>query len=128
MCKKAKRVKHSHNNKITYTEKNSIKSIVWNINNFQTKTSGNKLLDNDFFNLVHKNDIVALVETHAKKGVAMDIPGFYEPFRKDRNLSKTCIKPHGGIAVFVKQELIETKAISEINRANENVLWLTSDL
>ena len=55
-------------NKNANTTKHSMKSLVWNINNFQTKISGNKLLDNDFLKLVDQQDIVALVETHAKKG------------------------------------------------------------
>ena len=124
MCKPAKRASKHHNSKNTNTKKHSIKSLVWNINNFQTKISGNKLLDNDFLTLVDQQDIVALVETHAKKGVTMDIPGFCEPFRKDRPLTKKCNKAHGGIAVFVKQDLIETKAVTEVKRPGENVLWL----
>ena len=123
MCKPAKRA-NQHNIENNNTTKHTIKSLVWNINNFQTKTSGNKLLDNDFLKLVSQQDIVALCETHAKRDASMDIPGFCEPFRKDRHLTKKCNKAHGGIAVFVKQELIETKAVSEIKRAGENVLWL----
>ena len=122
MCKFTKIRKRTHRN--PNNTKHSIKSMVWNINNFQSKTSGNKLLDDDFIDIAAKQDIVTIVETHAKKGVSMDIPGFREPFRKDRPLTKKGYKAHGGIAVFVKQELIEANAITEIKRSSENVLWI----
>ena len=39
-------------------------------------------------------------------------------------LTKKCNKAHGGISLFVKQDLIETKAVTEVKRPGENVHWL----
>ena len=67
MCKPAKSGNKYQSNIDTNTAKHFIKSLVRNINNFQTTILGDTLLDSDFLKLVDQQDIVDLVETHAKK-------------------------------------------------------------
>ena len=61
MCKPAKRANKYLSNIDTNTTKHFIKSLVLNINNFQTTISGDKLLDSDFLQLIDQQDIVELI-------------------------------------------------------------------
>ena len=54
----------------------------------------------------------------------MCIPGFYKPFRQDRPISIKGKKSFGGIAVFVRKELIKNKVITPVHNKSKDVIWL----
>ena len=100
----------------------SIKVVSWNINNFNSRLLGNKLETNEVKSFLNQYDIVCLVETHAKKGDELTLPGFKKPFRIDRPITNK--KAYGGIAVFVKEKLWKSSNICPIKTKNENALWV----
>ena len=102
---------------------NRLKFKTWNINGCISKLHGNKFENKEFLDQLLNFDIVTIVETHAL-GKSLDIPGFYRPFRKDRQLKGKGRKSFGGIAVFVKKELIENKIISHIPNDCQDTVWL----
>ena len=103
-----------------------LKFKSWNINGYNSKYLGNKLLDCDFLNEVKAFDIVSLLETHAY-GKDLQLPGYKSPFRRDEAPRGKTKKSFGGIAVFVKDYLIAEKVIKWVKTDNENVIWLKID-
>ena len=98
-----------------------IKCVCWNINNVNSKTFGEKLCSADFLEKVKDCYIVSLVETHAS-GQELFIPDFGKPFQLIRG--KKGKKTFGGIAVFVRQELLENKGVTLVESKNHNILWI----
>ena len=94
-----------------------------NINNFQSSTIGNKLQNEDFINLSNRFDIFGIVETHAKSDSHIDITGFSNPFQCFR-ASKNQHKAFGGIAVFVRTSLMESRGVTKVKTNNENAVWI----
>ena len=104
----------------------SLKSINvghWNINGFKSKLLGNKTENKDFLSCIKKCDIIGLTETHSSKEGILDIPGFSDPFSVSRPKSKNN-KNSGGIAVYVRTYLIDSKAVCQVNTHNKNSVWL----
>ena len=94
-----------------------------NINNFQSKTLGNKFENSDFLAVSKKFDIFGIVETHALSSSDLNIAGFSDPFQCLREC-KGGSKAFGGIAVFVKNELMKCKGITRVRTNNDNGVWL----
>ena len=101
---------------------NRIRIVSWNINNVYSRSLGNKLETDEVKKILNDHDIVCLVETHAKKGEQLTLPGFKKPFRIDRPSKGK--KAFGGIAVFVKEYLWKVAKICPMKTKNENTLWL----
>ena len=118
-------VKNKLNNKFENSKRfaaGKLKCMTWNINNFYSKVFGNKLENKDFIELVNDCDILSLVETHSK-GDDLFIPGFGKPFQLLREGHKNK-KSFGGIAVFIKKELLHNNVISRVETQNKDVLWI----
>lgn len=83
-------------------------------------------MDPDFLKEVLSFDIVSLTETHAFQQ-DLSLFGFKSPFRKDRAPTSKSRKSFGGIAVFVKDYLIENQIVQEEKTENADVIWLRLD-
>ena len=101
----------------------NLKIGFMNINNFQSKTAGNKLQNEDFVALSSKFDVFGIAETHAKYDSDINITGFSNPFQSFR-ASKNHHKAFGGIAVFVKSSLMECNGVTKVRTSNENAVWI----
>ena len=53
----------------------------------------------------------------------MNIPGFSDPFSVSRPKSESN-KHSGGIAVYAKTYLIDSKTVCQVNTHNKNSVWL----
>ena len=102
--------------------KRAINLTYWNINNYKSKLLGNKLCDRDFLSECRNSDIIALVETHASSLDGLTIPGFEKPYVNISAIQSKHKKPYGGLAVFIKHELHNSKAISLIPRDNKDMI------
>ena len=94
-----------------------------NINNFYSKTLGNKFENSEFLTLCNKFDIFGVIETHATSNSDLSIAGFSEPFQSFREC-KSGHKAFGGIAVFVKNHIMQSKGVTRLRTNNSNVVWL----
>ena len=103
--------------------KNNVKLLSWNINNYKSSCLGDKLKDIDFLHQIADCDIVSLVETHAT-GHDLSLPGFSSPFRIDRPISKGAKKAFGGVAVFLKSYLTDSKNVYRVCCESKNAIWL----
>ena len=70
------------------------------------------------------HDIVGFTETHLPKDETLSLPGFSAPFVKSRQKSDKNNKASCGIAVFVKNYLIDSKAICHVHTSNQNIVWI----
>ena len=87
---------------------------TWNINGFRSKVFGNKFEQQDVQNIIKKYDIVGFTETHTSNDISLSLPGFSVPFTKNRPKIGSHKKLSGGIAVFVKDYLIDSKSICQV--------------
>ena len=94
------------------------------MNGFNSKLFGNKFDDQDLLNVVKHHDIVGFTETHLPKDETLSLPGFSAPFVKSRQKSDKNNKASGGIAVFVKNYLVDSKAICHVHSFNQNIVWM----
>ena len=92
----------------------SVKISSWNINGYNSKSIGNKLLDPDFLNEIQDDGIVGVVETHMHDKILekLSIPGFKLLHAKNRSISKNSKKGYGGLAVFIRV-LIQARSYSK---------------
>ena len=97
---------------------------TWNLNGFNSKDFGNKLENIDFLNGIKNVDIIGITETHASKEHFLSIPGYSNPFMSSRKLSDKNNKASGGLAVFVKDYLIDSKLVCHIPTNNKNAIWI----
>ena len=104
----------------------SLNILSWNINNFCSRVIGNKLSDPDFLRVTHGYDIVGLVETHSTVNDDLHIAGFGKPFVKLRPRNRK-MKAFGGLAVFVKQEVLDSIKVTQVSTACPDILWLKLD-
>ena len=87
----------------------------WNVEGYNSKLIGNKLEDPEFLNVVSKADILGLAELHADN--KLSIPGFENIKQKNRGP-----KMHGGIGVFVRNEL--SHIVQYVPNNNEDSIWI----
>ena len=97
---------------------------TWNINGFRSKVFGNKFEQQDVQNIIKNYDIIGFTETHTSNDITLSLPGFSVPFTKNRPKIGSQKKLSGGIAVFVKDYLIDSKSICQVQTNNQNVIWL----
>ena len=97
---------------------------TWNINGFRSKGFGNKFEQQYVQNIIKKYDIIGFTETHTSNDISLSLPGFSVPFTKNRPKIGSHKKLSGGIAVFVKDYLIDSKSICQVQTNNQNVIWL----
>ena len=97
---------------------------TWNINGFRSKVFGNKFEQQDVQNIIKKYNIIGFTETHTSNDITLSLPGFSVPFTKNRPKIGSQKKLSGGIAVFVKDYLIDSKSICQVQTNNQNVIWL----
>ena len=78
----------------------------WNIEGYNSKIIGNKLIHKDFLQNVEKYDIVGLAETHIHNLTLenLSIPGFTRIHYSIRDANSKG-KGSGGIALFTKQHI-----------------------
>ena len=100
---------------------NSLKIIVWNIQGTRSNLLGNKLCNQNFLSEVKESDIVCLVETHENESSDLALTGFRQLISVRR--TKTRVKSSGGIAVFIRQTLVE--AVSVVNSlTTTDTIWI----
>jgi hypothetical protein len=80
-----------------------------------------KLKIPEFTNFLSKSDICCINES---KLDIYDVENVkVEGYTFLSNIRDKCIRKSGGIGVFVKNELIENKLVSQVKSENKNVLW-----
>ena len=98
-----------------------LKITVWNIQGLKSKPFENKLNDKHFISAINNADIVCLTETHENDTSNLEISGYSKVASVKRPKNK--IKSSGGIAIFVKQNLVG--AISPVNNfTNTDIIWI----
>ena len=106
------------------TKHELLKISSWNINGYNSRNIGNKLLDKDFLDEIKHDGLVGIVETHIYDEIldALSIPGFKLLTHKNRAFNKRSKKGDGGIAVFIKEEL--TKYVIPQMNENPDSVWV----
>ena len=97
---------------------------TWNINGYRSKVFGNKFEQQDVQNIIKKYDIIGFTENHTSNDTSLSLPGFSVPFTNNQPKIGSHKKLSGGIAVFVKDYLIDSKSICQVQTNNQNVIWL----
>ena len=72
---------------------------------------GNKTENIDFIGKVKKLENIGLTGTHLGKEDQLSIPGFSPPYNLKTGISKNSSRFSGGIAVLVKDYLMDSKAL-----------------
>ena len=101
----------------------TLRVCAWNINGFNSRTIGIKLVDRGFLRVLRDIDIVCLTETHMHRGNLnyLNIPGFQILGYKNREKNKKSNTAPGGIAIFVRENVLRFCTI--IKTDNENTIW-----
>ena len=99
-----------------------MKISSWNLNGYKSRHFGSKLLHEDFLTEIGNSDVLGLTETHIHKEILAElhIPGFVRIAYK--NEIKTGKKGHGGIAVFIKEHLVNK--VTPIQTEREYSIWV----
>ena len=92
----------------------------WNINGHTSKYLGDKLLDEEFLDIVSVCDVVGLGEIQSLSIV--DIPGYKNVKQKFREKRSAGPKIPGGLGVFVRNELIDS--IELVPNSCEDSIWI----
>ena len=92
----------------------------WNINGHSSKYLGDKLLDEEFLNVISVCDVVGLGEIQSLSIV--DIPGFINIKQKFREKRSAGPKIPGGLGVFVRNDIIDT--IELVPNSCEDSIWI----
>ena len=98
----------------------AIKIACWNINGLFSKEQ-DKTTDNNFLDLIHKNDLIILTETKCMPDEQICIPNYY-CFQLNRTPLKTAKTHSGGIAFLCKENL--KRGISILQGKSEDFFWL----
>ena len=90
-----------------------MKISSWNLNGYKSRHFGSKLLH---------EDVLGLTETHIHKEILAElhIPGYVRIAYK--NEIKSGKKGHGGIAVFIKEHLVNK--VTPIQTEREYSIWV----
>ena len=100
----------------------TLRVCAWNINGFNSKTVGIKLVDQGFLRVLRDIDIVSLTETHMHHETLnyLNIPGFQLLGYKNCKKNARSNTAPGGIAIFVKENVLRFCTI--IKTDNENTI------
>ena len=100
-----------------------LRICAWNINGYNSRIIGIKLLDKEFLRVLRDVDLVCLTETHMHTEILehLNIPGFqllgYKNYKK--NVKSNTAR--GGIAIFVKENVM--KLFTILKTDNEDIIW-----
>ena len=100
---------------------NEIKICYWNVHGLKSGIIEDKLLDPDFLKMLKNSDLVALSELHTERK-DLFIPGYKILKQKIRKKEHKGPKIGGGIAVFVKENLLDLAHV--VPNTNENSIWI----
>ena len=100
-----------------------LRVCAWNINGYNSKIIGIKLLDQDFRRVLRDVDLVCLTETHMHQQILhhLNIPGFQLLDYKNRKKNLKSNTAPGGIAIFAKENVI--RLFTTIKTGNEDIIW-----
>ena len=100
-----------------------LKYGFWNIEGYNSKVIGNKLVHKDFMEDIGNRDILGVTETHIHNLTLdrLSIPSFtrIHYFNRKSNLKG---KGSGGIALFCKHRI--EKYVALVKKSNQDVLWV----
>ena len=99
-----------------------LKIIYWNIHGINSRSIGVKSKNPEFLKIVSHYDIVCLSELHSDKAVSL--PGFVTKKQKFRKKLHKGPKIGGGIAVYIKNNLVKNFHLLA-NNSNDSI-WLTT--
>ena len=101
-----------------------LKFCSWNIHGFKSRQFGVKLRDQDFLTTIKDVDFIGLTETHMHDETLehLSIPGFHLLGYKNRKKNLKSNTASGGIAIFVRDNLI--KLFTIIKSGNEDTVWV----
>lgn len=100
-------------------EKKTLNISSWNIHGYSHK-GYNKYNDPQFIDLICKNDIICLMETHCDVTVALEIADF-SSVHLVRPLSKNK-KRFGGLSVYVKKNI--RPGVKFLKHQTNDYIWL----
>ena len=86
-----------------------------NIHGGKSKIVENKLLNQDFLDVVSQYDIIGLGELHTQEDI--DIPAYHLIKQKNRR------RTHRGVAVLVKHDILGI--CNSEKKSNENSIWIS---
>ena len=92
----------------------------WNINGHSSKYLGDKLLDQEFINVVSECDIIGLGEIQSERDV--DIPGFKRIKQKIREKNSIGPKIAGGLGVFVREKF--ENLVELVPNSCDDSIWI----
>ena len=103
---------------------NKLNFCSWNIHGYYSRDIGNKLRVKDFLDIIKNDDFVGVTETHIHEGILeeLSIPGYHCLSFKNRKKNSKSNTAAGGIAIFVKQNLV--KLFSVIELGNDDAIWV----
>ena len=99
-----------------------LKIGCWNIHGHKSSTLGNKLKLSEIIYEISKFDIYGLVETHSEFESDLELNSF-KCYTKHRNRTKN--KLHGGIALYIKNNLLNGTKLIRSN--SKNIIWCELD-
>ena len=109
------------------TQVNHLLIIHWNIEGINSQIYGDKTENEYFLNTLTGHDIIAFTETQCNDDTPIHILG-YKVCRWTRQKHANATKYSGGIAICIKQELVEP--VQEIHSSNNSfcLILLSSHL
>ena len=96
----------------------------WNVNGLFKRVNNErvcKLKENGIDNFL-QSDITCLMETHAKQNDVLQHDG-YKCYMINRNY--TCKKPSGGLAIFIKRNIVHGTQL--VDKSNKDMVWFKLD-
>lgn len=102
--------------------KDELNICSWNIQGIMSK-SKNKLIDQDFLDVIKCHDIACLVETHANNSVDLNVED-YHVFQVNRPKHMNAFRNYGGIAILIRQSL---KQGLKVIKTTSDMIWVKLD-
>ena len=103
-----------------FTQNINLKIASWNVQGINRDAKTNLDKWNDIKKEISKFDIFAIQETHLCPGQSLSCSG-YATFQKQRDKDPKAPYHSGGIAVFIKQTIID--GISSLNSECNDLMW-----